>query len=168
MNVKANILNRLQYLIDEIPEKIANLSADKLAEKNNPEKWSKKEILGHLCDSAFNNHCRFITAQSAKEPVKISPYEQNEWVTLNAYQKMNMSDIINLWVLLNKQILLVVENMPEEKLAVQCDLGGAAFREGENIKPLLWLIEDYVIHMEYHLKQIINEDWLRNAYGRKE
>lgn len=157
MNVMTNIINRINYLVTSVPEKVRVIPENELSNKPKPEKWSKKEILGHLCDSVFNNHSRFVRAQFEPEPFKVIPYEQNQWVKLNSYQTMNTNDVINLWVTLNRQIINVLAIIPEDKLGVVCDLGTAAFREGEVEKTLLWLIEDYVVHMEYHLKQIVTE-----------
>jgi hypothetical protein len=161
-----NIINRLNQLISEIPPKISAIPETALSEKPHAGKWSKKEIIGHLCDSAFNNHSRFIRAQFEPEPFKIIPYMQDEWVKLNNYQGMQSAEVLNLWVTLNRQVINVISYIPEAKLGAVCDLGTAAFREGEVEKSLLWLIEDYVVHMEYHLRQVVNEDWLRNEYGR--
>ncbi|MBZ0202916.1 MAG: DinB family protein [Ignavibacteria bacterium] len=159
-----NSINRISYLIDEIPVRIKSVKAEILSKKPAPDKWSKKEILGHLCDSAVNNLSRFIRAQFEPEPFKVIPYAQNEWVELNNYQKMDIEAILVYWVTLNKQIVHIVSNISEAKLGVVCNLGNAAFREGEIEKNLLWLFEDYLIHMEYHLRQIIEDDWLRGDY----
>ena len=91
-------------------------------------------------------------------------YDQDKWVILNHYNDMTTDDVIGYWVTLNTQIVRVITNIPADKLAVECFLGNAAFREGEAVGTLLWLIEDYLLHMEYHLRQIIEEDWLRNEY----
>jgi hypothetical protein len=163
MNVLNNIINRLNYLIGEVPQKIANIPGDELAQKKTPGKWSKKEILGHLCDSAVNNLGRFIRAQF-EQPFQALGYEQDDWVRCNHYQDLPKNDIVDFWKSINNRIVHVISKIPEEKLAVICNVGNTAFRdEGEN-KTLLWLIEDYVVHMEYHLNQIIEEDWLRSDY----
>lgn len=165
MNLMNNIINRMNQLISEIPEKVLAIPEDTLTVKPAENKWSKKEIIGHLCDSAFNNHSRFIRAQFQPEPFKIVRYEQDEWVKLNNYQNIPAKEILDLWVRLNRQIVNIITAMPSDKLAVMCDLGTAAFREGDVEKNMLWLIEDYVLHMEYHLHQVIKEDWLRSEYG---
>lgn len=131
MNVINNIINRISCLVNSVPGKITAIPENELGSKPKPEKWSKKEILGHLCDSAFNNHSRFIRAQFEPEPFKVIPYEQNQWVKLNGYQTMKAEDIITLWVTLNKQIINMLAIIPETKLGVICDLGTAAFREGK-------------------------------------
>ncbi len=156
MNVINNTINRMNFLILDVSERINSYSEDELSAKPNPVKWSKKEILGHLCDSATNNLSRFIRAQFEEEPFRVVPYRQDEWVKLNGYNEMKAERIVKLWCALNLQIINVISRISEEKLAVKCDLGDSAFREGESEKNLLWLIEDYLVHMEYHLNQIFN------------
>src|SRR4030095_564519 len=164
MNVLINTLNRFNFLIGEVPQKIKNLPEKDLSSKPAPDKWSKKAILGHLCDSAVNSLSRFVRAQIEPEPFKLVSYAQDDWVRLNHWQEASIEEVLNFWTTLNKKIIQVISKIPEEKLGIMCDVGDAAFNpDGEN-KSLLWLIDDYVLHMEYHLRQIINEDWLRNKY----
>ena len=68
---------------------------------------------------------------------------------------MKTVELLNYWVIVNKQIVQIITNIPEEKLAGTIVFGDDAFREDKSEKNLLWLIEDYVVHMEYHLKQIV-------------
>lgn len=157
MNAINNVINRINFHVNSIPEKVKAIPENELSRKPGHDKWSKKEILGHLCDSAFNNHSRFVRAQFEPQPFKLARYEQNEWVKLNGYQLMESSEVINLWIALNRQIINVIAAIPEAKLAILCGLGDAAFQEGEVDKTLLWLIEDYLVHLEYHLKQIVDE-----------
>jgi len=155
MNVINITINRLNSVINEVPEKIKQIDSSDLSYMKSPDKWSKKEILGHLCDSAVNNLSRFVRAQFEAEPFVIVPYAQDDWVRINHYNEMDTVEILNYWVSLNKQIVQIISKIPESKLAATIELGNAAFREGESEKNLLWLIEDYVVHMEYHLKQIV-------------
>lgn len=158
MNILNNITNRMAGLIERIPESIMEIPVDEMEFKRTPGKWSKKEILGHLCDSAINNLSRFVRAQFEGQPFKIEPYVQDEWVKLNNYQETDIEKILNYWVILNRQIVNIISIIPEDKLGVVCDLGQAAFREGEENITLLWLIEDYLVHMEYHLRQISGKE----------
>ena len=155
MNILYNSINRINFNLKETSDKLRNISDGELTYKRSPDKWSKKEILGHLCDSAVNNLSRFIRAQFEEQPFKIVPYAQDEWVRINQYNQMETGELLNYWVIINRQIVRVISNIPEEKIAVTIDLGNAAFREEVSEKNLLWLIEDYVVHMEYHLKQIL-------------
>ena len=155
MNILNNTINRLNSLINEVPGKIKQINSDDLSYNKSPGKWSKKEILGHLCDSAINNLSRFVRAQFEEQPFELTPYAQDDWVRVNHYNEMKTVELLNYWVIVNKQIVQIITNIPEEKLAGTIVFGDDAFREDKTEKNLLWLIEDYVVHMEYHLKQII-------------
>ena len=154
MNVFIDTINKLNQNVNEVPQNILKFPEQELSFKPKPEKWSKKEILGHLCDSAVNNLSRFIRVQFESEPFVVNSYMQDDWVKVNHYQEMKMSDVIELWSVLNKRIIDVVSKIPGDKLAIEVDTGGAAYREIDGKKTLLWLIEDYLMHMEYHLKQL--------------
>jgi hypothetical protein len=149
-----SIINRISYLTGEVPQRLKNFSSSELSYKPAPGKWSKKEILGHLCDSAVNNLSRFIRAQFEPEPFKITPYSQNEWVDLNHYQEMDMKEILEYWILLNRRIGFIISKIPEHKLKAECDFSGNSYRPGNGDKSLQWFIEDYVVHMEHHLQQL--------------
>jgi hypothetical protein len=146
-----NSINELESRLIDVPVRFALIPLKMAATKPSPYKWSKKEILGHLCDSAVNNLSRFIRAQFENEPMNIIRYSQDDWVKLNGYQDKPASEIIELWKCLNKQILIIISRIPEEKLNFKCDIG-----DGE-IMSLEELIEDYLNHMKHHLGQILND-----------
>jgi hypothetical protein len=154
MNVLFNTVNRINYLITDVPQKLKKYSDEELSHKPAPGKWSKKEILGHLCDSAVNNLGRFIRAQYEPAPFAINSYQQDEWVRVNNYHGMEIKDILELWVILNQRILHVLTNMPEDKLAVEVIHDGAVYTEPIENKTVLWMFEDYLAHMEHHLAQL--------------
>jgi hypothetical protein len=111
---------------------------------------SKKEILGHLCDSALNNLQRFVRAQYEAQPYTVLKYVQNQWVELMDYQNLPVDHILSVWVNLNKQTVGVIAKIPEDRLQYLCDIGE------EQIATLEWIIKDYADHMEHHLKQIFH------------
>jgi hypothetical protein len=141
-------LESLLHWITEIPSKIYALSEFDLTDCTQPNKWSKKEILGHLCDSALNNLQRFVRAQYEDQPYTVIKYAQNQWVELMDYQNLPVDHILNLWLSLNKQIAEVIAKIPEDKLQNSCEIGE------EQTVTLEWIIKDYVDHLEHHLKQI--------------
>jgi len=115
-----------------------------------PGKWSKKEIVGHLIDSAHNNLRRFIVGQYESTPPHIV-CDQDFWVNVNNYHTMTSMDVIVLWMLVNFRICVVLEDMPEENYSKQCNTG-----KGEpQLYTLEWLAQDYVKHMKHHVNQII-------------
>lgn len=144
-----NTITRLNTLIEEVPAKILSLPAPDVNNKPSPLKWSKKEILGHLCDSALNNIPRAVRAQFEPKPFKIISYAQDDWVRLNGYQSQSIENVAGLWLSLNKQFVKVISLIPKDALSYAC-----ALYTGE-IQTLEWLINDYLAHMEYHLKQIL-------------
>lgn len=111
-------------------------------------KWSKKEILGHLIDSASNNHQRFVRAQLSNE-VRLSDYEQEIWVKAQGYQAETWESLVQLWGAYNAHLLHLVSLIPEEKLRNRCFIG-----EKESVT-LEFLIQDYIKHLRHHLAQIL-------------
>ncbi|MFC0189991.1 DinB family protein [Fictibacillus aquaticus] len=142
------VTNKLCYWLTEAPEQFQRFSEDEASARPAPDKWSKKEILGHLCDSAINNLSRFVRAQCEPEPVMLHKYQQNDWVRVQCYEKMSCDEVCSLWLTLNKQIARVIANVPSDKLRTACCVNGTA-----NVT-LQWLIQDYLDHMEHHFKQI--------------
>jgi hypothetical protein len=120
--------------------------ADALHERG-PGKWVKKEILGHLIDSAVNNLQRFIRAQSAN-PFIWPGYNQEEWVKLQQYRERPWLELVKLWSGLNHHIASVIENVPAGKLATSCVIGD---REPASLE---WWMLDYLRHLRHHLDQL--------------
>ncbi|WOK07401.1 DinB family protein [Imperialibacter roseus] len=126
----------------------ASMSENEWTQKPAPDKWSKKEILGHLIDSAQNNLRRFIVSQH--EPDDKIYYHQDEWVRCQNYQSADIGELQQLWLLINKQLVRTVRNIPAAALKNTCDTG----KEAVELHTLAFLIEDYHAHMLHHLKQI--------------
>ena len=137
----------LRHIVGVWVEKTSAMPDDIFSEKPFPDKWSKKEVLGHLVDSGQNNLRRFICGQYEETPPKIT-YQQDFWVRASGYQSMQKADVILLWRLVNMQICAVLDNMPKENYGRQCDTG--------TLHSLEWLATDYVKHMKHHLNQIIS------------
>jgi len=140
--------NEIMNLVNQAMIDFESITEEAWNHKSQPSKWSKKELLGHLIDSASNNIRRLIVGQY-EQGVKIV-YHQDEWVLYQNYQAADISEIKTLWKLLNYQISRVIEIVPEEKLQNTCDTG-----KGNTIlHTLSYFIEDYVVHLKYHLNQI--------------
>ncbi|MBX2967086.1 MAG: DinB family protein [Cyclobacteriaceae bacterium] len=145
-----HVIEELQSLVNEFTEKISGIPDDEFSAKPLPHKWSKKEVVGHLIDSAQNNLRRFICSQYEATPPKII-YEQDFWVTVNGYQSADRQDVLLLWKLVNERICAVLANTPEANYSKPTDTG----KDGARFHALQWLAEDYVKHMKHHLNQII-------------
>lgn len=141
------VLARLNAHVEEIPQAFREIPQEKASLKTAPEKWSPKEILGHLCDSAVNNLGRFVRAQT-EQPFLLTGYQQDQWVKAQAYQTRPVEEIVLLWTCLNQTILRVMTAMPTEAHENVCELP-----DGSTVT-LGWLMADYVEHMDHHLGQI--------------
>ncbi len=119
-----------------------------ILEVKKPNKWSKKEILGHLIDSAIHNLVRFTEINYLQKPYLQRPYSQNDLVDLNQYQTMNISELTQLWLSLNKQIIRIFKSVDEKALDYQI------ITNNQSVIDLKFLMNDYVEHLEHHMNQI--------------
>ena len=143
------ITSELKGIVTNYAIKMALISNVEFNAKPNSNKWSKKEVLGHLIDSAQNNLRRFVVGQYEDAPYIV--YDQDFWVNANDYQHMMDTDVITLWKLLNERIVAVLEKMPVENYDRLSNTGKTI----PSHHTLHWLAGDYVKHMKHHLNQII-------------
>ena len=113
-----------------------------------PGKWSKKEILGHLIDSAIHNLVRFTEINYAAKPYRHRPYNQIDLVNLNQYQTKDINELNQLWLSLNRQIIRIMKSVDENALDYKIILSD------ESVIDLRFLMTDYVEHLEHHINQI--------------
>ena len=138
----------------DIPEELSR-------EKSAPEEWSPIEVIGHLIDSAANNHQRFVRAQSTDDLV-FPGYEQEHWVSSQKYRDESWPDVIQLWSSYNLHLLHVASAIPEDILTKprsRHTLDQIAFNMVDKSEPatLEYLIRDYVDHLRHHLNQLFEE-----------
>jgi len=109
--------------------------------------WSRKELLGHLVDSASNNHQRLVRAALAGELV-FPGYETDKSVRVQAVLDVDWPLLVGLWASYNRYLAHVIGRLPEDRLGAICRIG-----EREPVT-LAFLVEDYLRHLEHHLGQI--------------
>lgn len=141
-------MERLDDLLASGQDYFSQESESVINHKPNPEKWSKKEILGHLIDSGINNLQRFTEIQFSTQPYKLRVYNQDELVKANNYQNSTIVEILEFWLAINKRIKFLIGHQTETTLNYKVDL-----YNGEQCD-LRFLIIDYIDHMEHHLHQI--------------
>ncbi|MEO7768100.1 MAG: DinB family protein [Ferruginibacter sp.] len=141
-----NTIHQLQQILLKYTPLLFQISEAEFSEKPFPLKWSKKEIVGHLIDSAQNNIRRFVVAQYEEKP--FIKYDQDRWVAAGNYQNYNVEDLLALWGLLNKHICVLLKNIPEEIAGRVADAGG--------LRTISWLAEDYNKHLLHHLHKILS------------
>ncbi len=141
------VLNLLRDLLQRVPGRLENLSKDTVESKPTPSGWSPKEELGHLLDSAANNHQRIVRAQFENNP-SMPGYDQNRWVAVHAYQRRDWSELIEVWQATNRQLLAAAEAVPDSAWSRTLTVAGS--------EPLTlqFVFDDYVTHMMHHLQHI--------------
>ena len=146
MTAVQDVARDLTQAIDAALPKLRAISDAAAGEPLAAGKWSRKQIIGHLIDSASNNHQRFIRAQQAGTPT-FPPYEQNHWVDSQHYNERSWSDLVTLWHAYNAHLSHVIAHIAKESLGVPC------FIESSEPVTLGFLASDYVVHLRHHLAQ---------------
>ncbi|QQZ62370.1 DinB family protein [Paenibacillus sonchi] len=141
-------ISGLQSLLKEVPAAFISISPEEAAAPRPGGKWSKLQLLGHLCDSAVNNLSRFIKVQYEPQPLRLALYDQNEWMTAQHHGSATQEEVLALWISLNQAILRVISGLTSEQLRL------VFLQESGETVTLQWLIGDYLEHMKHHLGQI--------------
>jgi hypothetical protein len=146
-----NTLARELPALQAIPE-------DRAATKPRAAAWSRKQELGHLIDSATNNHVRFVRA--SLDPEFHGPtYDGDGWVARHGYGELPWAMLLDFWERYNRLLVELLARIPEERLATRCFVGAS-----EPVT-LGFLIEDYIAHMQHHLDHILGREKLTEYPG---
>src|SRR6266849_9532888 len=114
-------LTKLRALIDEVPLRLKKLPPSQVDQKPLPTKWSPKEELGHLLDSAANNHQRIVRTQLEDKPA-MPGYDGDGWVELHRYQQRDWRELIEVWEALNRQLLAAAKAVPDSAWSRSCTI----------------------------------------------
>jgi hypothetical protein len=140
---------RLQSVLDAALPRLRAITDSDAGVSAGPNRWSARQELGHLIDSAANNHLRFVSA--ALQPEYHGPgYDQNGSVKLHGYQELDWLVLLDFWQRYNDLIIRVVDRIPEDHLHVRCQIGDGA------IMTLEALIDSYIDHLQHHTDHILN------------
>jgi DinB family protein len=153
-------LDDFKHTIDSASARLGQVTEAQSEQPRAEDHWSAKQIIGHLIDSAANNHARFVLAQM-KDDLVFPGYDQDRWVQIQNYQQASWSQLVDLWRAYNLHLLHVMASAPKEKLQQLCaqhSLQAIAFETVATTEPatLEYLMKDYVVHLKHHLKQILD------------
>ena len=154
---------RLRAALAAAEPRLRAISEAESARRPAPGKWSPREIVGHLIDSASNNHQRFVRAALHADLV-FAGYEQDGWVALQRYQDTPWAQLLTLWSAFNGHLATVMAAVPaEERTRVRSrhNLDEVATHAPQNPEQatLDYFMNDYVDHLEMHIKQILGTAW---------
>jgi hypothetical protein len=123
-----------------------------------PGRWSAKQVVGHLIDSASNNHQRFVRA-TWQEDLVVVPYDQDAWVARQDYQSAPWAELVDLWATYNAHLARVMRSVPAAvrlREHAPHNLDETAWQPvpGDRPATLDSLMRDYVAHVQHHVRQI--------------
>jgi DinB family protein len=153
----------LLQIVEAATPQLLALGDDASARRRAPGTWSPREIVGHLIDSASNNHQRFVRALW-QDDLMFTGYAQAEWVEAQQYQQAPWPDLVTLWSHFNRHLARVMTAVPADirtRLHHRHNLHQLAWQpvaEGEPAT-LDYFMRDYVRHLEHHLRQIFGPRW---------
>ena len=142
--------NQIRRTVDEASAAMVRMKPDEVSLRRRPDGWSKKEILGHLIDSAANNHQRFVRA-SYHAAASFPTYDQNAWVRIQQYQASEWVGLVTLWSAFNRHLSDVIDRIPEEAKSSPCNVDKA-----EPVT-LGFVVTDYLRHLQHHVSQILDQ-----------
>lgn len=155
----ARFLADFRQTVDRAADRLLALSDDDASARPSPGKWSRKEIIGHLIDSASNNHGRFVRAQMQDDLV-FQGYDQDAWVSMQRYQERPWADLVRLWQAFNHHIATVMETADRYEMTrprARHNLDQLAWRTVSPMQSttLEYFMRDYVDHLKHHLGQAL-------------
>lgn len=139
-------IEHLRSLIAVVPRRLSAITGEQAAAKRAPDSWSRKQELGHLIDSAANNHQRVTRGQNESGLV-MPGYDGDRWVALHGYQSRDWRELIELWGGANKQLLSAAESASDASWSNSLSVGGDEQTVG-------FVMVDYIRHMAEHLRHI--------------
>lgn len=146
----AEIASALEAVFDRAGRQLQETSPEGIDGARPSGAWSSRQILGHLIDSAANNHHRFVRIQYV-DSLEFPAYDQREWVASQHYEDCDWADLVQLWIAYNRHLVHVLRAMPDAQLAKPC-----LVVSDEESAPLLLgdVAESYIEHMRHHLAQL--------------
>ena len=137
----------IRAIVDVARLELERRSEPAISTRPGPGRWCQKEILGHLIDSAANNHQRLVRAQLA-ERLEFPSYQQTGWVERQGYAELPWPTLIDFWTLYNRHLAAIIDRVSEPDLATRCRVGD------EGVMTLSQLIDGYLVHLRHHLRQL--------------
>jgi hypothetical protein len=142
------ISDKIRQRVTEAKPALLKIPPEAARTKPGPNRWSKQEMLGHLVDSAANNHQRIVRG-ALNLAGDFPPYQQDLWVATQRYNDADWPGLVELFSQYNLHLARVIEYLPPEILENPCNIG-----KDEPVT-LRFVIDDYLRHLEHHLDKLV-------------
>ncbi len=153
-----HVADEIRHLVSHFEPLMRELRDEEIRERPRPKKWARKEVLGHLIDSACNNQQKFVRMMQ-QPSLQFPGYTQDDWVDLQQWAAADWAEMVDLWAAYNRHIAYLIEHVKPDYLAHEIRIEGAGPFTLEFIMP------DYVEHMKHHLKQVFPDTDLQPAFA---
>lgn len=154
---------RLLAALDSAEPLLRAISEADSATAPAPGKWSPRQVIGHLVDSASNNHQRFVRG-ALQDDLVFPGYAQDGWVELQRYDETAWTELLTLWSAFNRHIARVMSSVPADvRMRVRTrhnldEIATHAPQRPEDVT-LDYFMLDYVDHLEMHMRQVLGAEW---------
>jgi hypothetical protein len=143
---------------DEAVRALRAIGEEASRERPAPDQWSPRKVIGHLIDSASNNHCRFVMGQ-VQEDLRFPGYDQEVWASTQRYHEASWANLVTLWVSFNRHLAFLVDSMSDDTLlrpraAHNLQEIGWHPPSGDEPATLAHIVRDYIGHLRHHLGQM--------------
>ncbi|MFW5490378.1 MAG: hypothetical protein ACNI3A_18460 [Desulfovibrio sp.] len=135
INAAGQTVKDFQELLNRTPPEAEHI-------RISPDAWTLTEIVGHLVDSACNNHQRFVRL-GLGDLENFPGYQAEQWVQTQNYDACDFGALALLWASYNALLLHVAASVPRQAL-------GNVWIDTESEYTLEYLIEDYYVHLQLH------------------
>jgi hypothetical protein len=152
------VAQELVEIIERVTPMLESLASDQsLAARSDPKKWSRKEILGHLIDSACNNQQKFV--RMMQQPALDFPgYRQDDWVAVQNWANADWKGMVSLWAAYNRHLAYLISTVSPDRLNNTIRI------EGVGPFTLAFVMSDYVEHLKHHLRQMFPDGRVTSAF----
>ena len=147
--MEQNFLQDFESALLQAEQKLVTFTKERYETPRAPGKWTPKQIIGHLIDSASNNHQRFVRGQLYNN-LELNTYEQDKWMSIQHYESHDWKTLVSLWKFYNLHLIHILKTISGDALK------GSHSMKGEPVT-LEYIVTDYLRHLKHHLSQIFTQ-----------